>query len=63
MGDHLYVCLQDEDKIVGFAIDAGAGGLTRRAEVPVPGGRCWRSALTGGSSMSAIARSRRYRAF
>src|SRR5689334_9548215 len=38
MVDHLYVCLQDEDKIVGFAIDAGTGGLTRRAEVPVPGG-------------------------
>jgi 6-phosphogluconolactonase (cycloisomerase 2 family) len=38
MADHLYVCLQDEDKIVGFAIDAGTGGLTRRAEVPVPSG-------------------------
>ena len=38
MADHLYVCLQDENKIVGFAIDAGTGGLTRQAEVPVAGG-------------------------
>src|SRR5258708_24346844 len=38
MADHLYVCLQDEDKIVGYAIDAGTGGLTRQAEVPVAGG-------------------------
>ena len=38
MADHLYVCLQDEDKIVSFAIDAGTGVLTRQAEVPVPGG-------------------------
>src|SRR6266404_2396327 len=28
MAEHLYVCLQDEDKIVGFAIDADNGGLT-----------------------------------
>jgi len=38
MADHLYVCLQDENKIVGFAIDAGTGGLTRQAEVPAAGG-------------------------
>ncbi len=34
----LYVCLQDEDKIVGFAIDAGTGQLTRQAETSVVGG-------------------------
>ena len=34
----LYVCLQDEDKIAVFSIDAGTGALTPRAEVPVAGG-------------------------
>ncbi len=34
----LYVCLQDEDKIVAFAIDPEAGRLTRQAEVAVSGG-------------------------
>src|SRR5438034_2829761 len=38
MADCLYVCLQDEDKIVGFAIDAATGGLTPQAEVAVAGG-------------------------
>jgi 6-phosphogluconolactonase len=34
----LYVCLQDEDKIAAFAIDADTGRLTPSAEVPVSGG-------------------------
>jgi 6-phosphogluconolactonase (cycloisomerase 2 family) len=34
----LYVCLQDEDKIAAFAIDADSGRLTPSAEVPVAGG-------------------------
>ena len=34
----LYVCLQDEDKIIAFAIDPETGRLTRQAEVAVPGG-------------------------
>jgi 6-phosphogluconolactonase len=34
----LYVGLQDEDKIVAFAIDADTGQLTRQAEVPAAGG-------------------------
>src|SRR5229473_4358072 len=34
----LYVCLQDEDKIAAFAMDADTGQLTRQAEVPVAGG-------------------------
>jgi 6-phosphogluconolactonase len=38
MADCLYVCLQDEDKIVRFAIDAGTGGLTPQGEVPAAGG-------------------------
>src|SRR6266478_5121948 len=29
----LYVCLQDEDKIAAFAIDADTGRLTRQATV------------------------------
>ena len=36
--DSLRVCLQDEDKIVGFTMDADTGRLTRRAEVPAAGG-------------------------
>jgi len=38
MADCLYVCLQDEDKIACFAIDPGAGGLSRQADTPVAGG-------------------------
>jgi 6-phosphogluconolactonase len=38
MADCLYVCLQDEDKIVRFAIDAATGRLTPQAEMPVAGG-------------------------
>src|SRR2546422_2246730 len=34
----LYVCLQDEDKIVAFTMDAETGRLTPQAEVPVVGG-------------------------
>ncbi len=38
MADCLYVCLQDEDNILSFAIDAGTGGLTPLAAVAVAGG-------------------------
>jgi 6-phosphogluconolactonase len=38
MPNALYVCLQDEDKIVAFSIDAETGQLTRQGEVPVSGG-------------------------
>src|SRR6266480_780991 len=38
MADCLYVCLQDEDKIACFAIDAGTGKLTHQADVPVASG-------------------------
>jgi 6-phosphogluconolactonase len=38
MADCLYVCLQDENKILGFAIDAGTGGLTPQIDVAVAGG-------------------------
>ena len=34
----LYVCLQDEDKIPAFAMNADTGQLTPQAEVPVSGG-------------------------
>src|SRR5258708_35458367 len=34
----LYVCLQDEDKIAVFAMDAGPGRLTPQTEVPAVGG-------------------------
>src|SRR5262249_58676858 len=34
----LYVCLQDEDKIVAFTMDAETGQLTPPAVVPVAGG-------------------------
>lgn len=34
----LYVCLQDEDKIVAFSIDPDSGRLTRQADVAVSGG-------------------------
>lgn len=38
MASVLYVCLQDEDKNIAFAIDPETGRLTRQAEVAVPGG-------------------------
>ena len=34
----LYVCLQDENKIAAFMIDADTGQLTPQAEVPAAGG-------------------------
>ena len=34
----LYVCLQDEDKIAPFTIDADSARLTPQAAVPVQGG-------------------------
>jgi 6-phosphogluconolactonase len=34
----LYVCLQDDDKIASFAMDADSGRLTPQAEVPAAGG-------------------------
>ena len=34
----LYVCLQDEDKIVAFSMDTATGRLTPHAEVAVAGG-------------------------
>lgn len=34
----LYVCLQDDDKITAFAVDAETGQLALQAEVPVTGG-------------------------
>ena len=34
----LYVGLQDEDKLAVFGIDPASGRLTRRADVPAPGG-------------------------
>ncbi len=34
----LYVCLQDDDKIVAFTMDADTGHLTPQAEVPASGG-------------------------
>ncbi len=38
MADRLYVCLQDDDKIACFAIDAATGGLSRQADAAVAGG-------------------------
>src|SRR6266568_8457261 len=38
MPDALYVCLQDDDKIAAFALDADTGQLTPQAEVAVAGG-------------------------
>ena len=38
MADVLYVGLQDDDKIVRFSIDAGAGKLTPIGETPAAGG-------------------------
>jgi 6-phosphogluconolactonase len=37
MADVLYVGLQDDDKIVSFGLDAGAGKLVPRAETPAAG--------------------------
>ena len=52
----LYVCLQDEDKIVTFTMDAATGQLTPQAGVPVAGDRpCRRSARTGTCCMSGSA--------
>ena len=34
----LYVCLQDDDKIAAFAIDAETGQLTPQTQVPATGG-------------------------
>lgn len=38
MPDILFVCLQDEDRIASFAIDAATGALTRQADLPAAGG-------------------------
>jgi 6-phosphogluconolactonase len=38
MPDALYVCMQDEDKIAAFTIDADTGQLTPRAEISAAGG-------------------------
>jgi 6-phosphogluconolactonase len=38
MPDALYLCLQDDDKIVTFGIDAGSGKLVLRGETPAAGG-------------------------
>jgi 6-phosphogluconolactonase len=38
MPESLYVCLQDEDKVVIFNVDAETGRLTRQADAPVEGG-------------------------
>jgi 6-phosphogluconolactonase len=38
MPDILFVCLQDEDKIAAFAIDAATGSLRRQADLSVAGG-------------------------
>ena len=38
MPNGLYVCLQDEDKIATFAIDAASGQLTPQEAVPAAGG-------------------------
>jgi 6-phosphogluconolactonase len=38
MSDRLYVCLQDDNKIASFALDADSGRLPPQTEVPVAGG-------------------------
>ena len=38
MPNALYVCLQDEDKIVPFVINSETGALSRQTEVPASGG-------------------------
>lgn len=48
MPQSLYICLQNEDNVATFSLDADTGQLTRQAEMAVAAGRrCWRSALTG----------------
>jgi 6-phosphogluconolactonase (cycloisomerase 2 family) len=59
----LYVCLQDEDKIVAFAIDAETGRLTLESEVPTTGGpSVMAGSLDDARSMSVIAYDRQSRA-
>ena len=38
MPDALYVCVQDENKIVAFTLNSDTGQLTRKADVPAAGG-------------------------
>jgi len=38
MSDMLYVGLQDDDKIVVFALDGNSGKLTKRGDVAAAGG-------------------------
>jgi 6-phosphogluconolactonase (cycloisomerase 2 family) len=38
MSDMLYVGLQDDDKVVVFALDGDGGKLTKRADVAAAGG-------------------------
>jgi 6-phosphogluconolactonase len=38
MASVLYVCLQDDDRLAVFVIDAESGRLTRQADLPVEGG-------------------------
>ncbi len=38
MPSYMYVSLQDDDKILVFAMDAGTGKLTPKGEIPVAGG-------------------------
>lgn len=49
MPDALYVCLQDDDQVAAFAIDADSGRLTRQGDTAAP----------GGPSVSAISPERR----
>src|SRR5579864_5306514 len=49
MPDKLYVCLQDDSRIVAYAIDAESGRLTRQGE----------TAAAGGPSVTAISPDRR----
>ncbi len=62
MPDMLFVCLQDDDRIASFAIDAATGELTRRADVPVAGGPSVlalspdRRVLYSGSAIQALSR-------
>jgi hypothetical protein len=47
MPPSLYVCLQDEDKIAPFTIDADSGRLMSQAAVPVQGGTSFPRAQPG----------------
>src|SRR5438094_5358124 len=38
MANALYVCLQDEDRIAAYALDAASGKLNPRQSLPVAGG-------------------------